>query len=125
MNKMPVITCVCMLSCFSSVQLFVTLWTVACQAPLSLGFSRQEHWSGLRCLSPGDLPDPGIEPVSPVAPALQADLLLLSHQGSPITCLSKIALNVNRTNSPIKRHRMAEWIKKTKPIDMLPTIDSF
>ena len=122
---MPVITCVCMLSCFSSVQLFVTLLTVACQAPLSLGFSRQEYWSGLPCLPPGYLPDPGIEPVSPVAPALQADLLLLSHQGSPITYLSKIALNVNRINSPIKRHRMAEWIKKTKPIDMLPTIDSF
>ena len=47
-----------------------------------MGFSRQEYWSGLPCPSPGDLPDPGIEPVSPVAPALQADSLLLSHQGS-------------------------------------------
>ena len=67
----------CMLSCFSRVLLFVTLWTVAHQAPLSRGFSRQEHWSGLPCPSPEDLPDPGIEPVSPVAPALQADSLLL------------------------------------------------
>ena len=57
-----------MLSCFSHVRLFATLWTVARQAPLSTGFSRQEHWSGLPCPSPGDLPDPGIEPVSLMSP---------------------------------------------------------
>ena len=56
----------------SHVQLFATLWTVAHQAPLSMGFSRQEYWSGLPFPSPGDLPDPGIEPRSP---ALQADAL--------------------------------------------------
>ena len=56
--------CVLMLSCFSRVQLFATLWTVACQAPLSIGFSRHEHWSGLPCPPPGDLPDPGIKHVS-------------------------------------------------------------
>ena len=56
----------------SQVQLFVTPWTVAHQAPPSMGFSRQEYWSGLPFLSPGDLPDPGIEPRSP---ALQADTL--------------------------------------------------
>ena len=55
------------------VQLFTTLWTVAHQAPLSMGFSRQEYWSGLPFPSPGDLPDPGIEPRSP---ALQTDSLL-------------------------------------------------
>ena len=49
----------------SRVQLFVTPWAVACQAPLSMGFSRQEHWSGLRFPSPGGLPDPGIKPTSP------------------------------------------------------------
>ena len=49
----------------SRVQLFVTPWTVAHQAPLSMGFSRQEYWSGLPFPSPGDLPDPGIEPGSP------------------------------------------------------------
>ena len=59
-----------MLSHFSSVQLCVTLWTVAHQAPLSMGFSRQEYWSGLPCLPPGNLPDPGIEPVSLMSPAL-------------------------------------------------------
>ena len=67
---------VCMLNHFSRVQLFVTLWPVAHQAPLSMGFSRQEYWSGLPCPPPGDLPDPGIKPGSP---ALQADSLLLSH----------------------------------------------
>ena len=46
----------CMLSHFSHVQLFATLWTVAHQAPLSMGFSRQDHWSGLPCPPPGDLP---------------------------------------------------------------------
>ena len=56
----------------SRVQLFGTPWTVARQAPLSMGFSRQESWSGLPFPSPGDLPNPGIEPGSP---ALQADAL--------------------------------------------------
>ncbi|CAI9171063.1 unnamed protein product [Rangifer tarandus platyrhynchus] len=50
------------LSCFSCVQLFVTLWTVTHQAPLSMGFSRQEYWSGLPCPSAGGLADPGTEP---------------------------------------------------------------
>ena len=56
----------------SRVQLFATPWTVAYQAPPSMGFSRQECWSGLPFPSPGDLPDPGIKPGSP---ALQADAL--------------------------------------------------
>ena len=65
--------CLYMLSHFSCVRLFATLWTIAHQAPLSMGFSRQEYWSGLPCPSSGDLPDPGIEPASLVSPALQAD----------------------------------------------------
>ena len=60
----------CVLSCFSRVQLFATPWAVARQPPLSLGFSRQEYWSGLPCLPPGDLPDPGIQPASVMSPAL-------------------------------------------------------
>ena len=60
----------CMLSCFSCVWLFFTPWTVAPQAPPSMGFSRQECWSGLPCPPPGDLPDPGNEPVSLRSPAL-------------------------------------------------------
>ena len=55
------------------------LWTVARQGPLSMGVSRQEYWFGLPCPPPGDLPNPGIEPKSPVSPALQADSLPLSH----------------------------------------------
>ena len=53
-----VYACACLLSCFSHVQLFVTLWSVACQAPLSMGFSRQEHWSGLPCPPPGESSQP-------------------------------------------------------------------
>ena len=56
----------------SRVQLFVTPWTLAYQTSLSMGFSRQEYWSGLPFPSPGDLPNPGIKPGSP---ALQADTL--------------------------------------------------
>ena len=59
-----------------------TLWTVTHQAPLSMGFSRQEYLSGLPFPSPGDLPDPGIKPVSP---ALQADSLLTEVPKKPIT----------------------------------------
>ena len=65
-------------SCFSHVRLFMTPRTVACQAPLSMELSRQEYWSGLPCLSPGELPDPGIEPMSL---ALQADPLLSEPPG--------------------------------------------
>ena len=60
---------------------FCDLRTVAHQAPLSMGFSRQEYWSGQPFPSPGDLPDSGIEPESP---AMQVDSLLLCHQGSPL-----------------------------------------
>ena len=57
---------VCVPSYFNRVQLFATLWTVAYQASQSIGFSKQECWSGLPFPSPGDLPDPGIKPVSVV-----------------------------------------------------------
>ena len=63
-----------MLSHFSRVQLFATLWTVACQAPLSMGFSRQEYWSELPCPPPGDLPKPGIEPMSLMSLLWEAQL---------------------------------------------------
>ena len=72
----------CMLSCFSSVQLFVTFWTVARQAPLPMGFSRQECWSRLPFPSPGDLLSPG--EVKPTCPVWQGSLSL-SHLGSPNT----------------------------------------
>ena len=68
------------LSLFCRLLLFATLWTVACQAPLSMGFSRQENWSDSQSPPPGASPHPGIEPTSS---ALQVDCLSLSHQGSP------------------------------------------
>ena len=73
----------CVLSHFSHVQLFVTLWTVAHQAPLSMGFSRQEYWSGLPCPPPGDLLDPGIEPITLMSPG-QAGSLSLALPGKPL-----------------------------------------
>ena len=69
----------CMLSHFSYVRLFVTLWTVPHQAPLPMEFSRQEYWSGLPLPSPEDLPDAGIKPRSP---ALQADSLPSNYLGN-------------------------------------------
>ena len=76
--------CVCMLVA-QSVQLFVTPWTVACQAPQSMECSRQEYWSELPFPFPEGLPYPEIELVSPT---LQTDYLLLSHQGSTIFCIA-------------------------------------
>ena len=61
-----------------------------------MGFSRQEHWSGLLCPTPGDLPDPGTEPMSHVSPALQVDSLALSHQGSPTKHVIVIHNSVKR-----------------------------
>ena len=82
-TKKQALVCRCMLSCFSRVQLFVTLWTVAHQAPLSMRLFRKEYWNGWLRPPPRSLPNPGIEPMSPASPALQADSLLLSHLGSP------------------------------------------
>ena len=65
-----VCVCVCVLGRFSHVQPFATPWTVAHQAPLSMGLSRQEYWSGLPCPPPGDLTNPGIKPTSLMFPAL-------------------------------------------------------
>ena len=66
----------------SRVRLFATPWTVAYQGPPSMGFSNQEYWSGLSFPSPGDLPDPGIEPGSPT---FQADALTSEPPGKPKT----------------------------------------
>ena len=76
----------------SQVWLFLTPWTVACQAPLCMKFFRQEYWSGLP-FPPGDLPNPGIEPAYPVLLHWQADSLLLSHLGSLASNLENYKLN--------------------------------
>ena len=74
---------VCMRSRFSTVWLFATLWTVAHQPPLSIGFSRQEYWSELPFPSPGDLPKLGVELASPVSPALAGGFFTTEQTGKP------------------------------------------
>ena len=87
----PLVLCSCCAVCYalllSCVWLFVTPWTVARQAPLSMGFSRQEYWSGLPCPPPGDLPNSGIKPRSPT---LQADSLLSDPPGKPMILLNTV-----------------------------------
>ena len=68
---------------FSHVQLFASPWTIVCQVPLSLEFSRQEYWGGFLFLSPGDLPDPGIEHASLAAPALTGEFFTTAPLGKP------------------------------------------
>ena len=68
----------CVLSHFSHVQFFVTLWIVAFQDPLSMVFSWQEYWSELPCLPPGNLPNPGFKPASLTSPALAGEFFITS-----------------------------------------------
>ena len=91
--------CTCVLSHFSRVWLFATLWTVAHQASLTMGFSRQEYWSGLPCPPPGDLPNPGIEPMSLKSPTLAEGFFTTSAPGEALhTCgLSLSDLIIIRT----------------------------
>ena len=94
------LTCM-MLSHFRHVQLFAILWTVACQAPLSMTFSRQEYWSGLHCPPPGDLPNLGINPTSLMSSALVGGFFTTSTTwearriswGVPISYLSLVPYN--------------------------------
>ena len=80
--------CVCSLE---SRPTLCDLWTVALQAPLPMGFSRQECWSGLLCPPPGDFPEPEIERISPVSLALQADSLLTEPAGKPtFVCILRL-----------------------------------
>ena len=76
--------CMCAQS-LSHVQLFVTSWTVACEAPLSMTYFQREYWTGLPFPPLGDLPNPGIKPASPVSPALQADATPAEPLGKPHT----------------------------------------
>ena len=87
-----------LLSYYSHIRLYVTPWTVACQAPLSMGILQQEYWSGLPCPPPGDFPHPGIESGSP---AWQAESLPLSHRSSPTKCTP-------RTNLGKSEH--SQWV---------------
>ena len=73
----------CLFSYFSQVRFFVTPWTVALQAPLSMGWSEQEHWSGLPCPPLGSLPNPGTQSMSPAAPALAGRFFATEPPGKP------------------------------------------
>ena len=105
-----------MLSCFSHVWVFATLWTMACQAPLSMGFSRREYWSELPCPPPGDLPNPGITAASLASPALAGGFwslvpprihmcllienYLLIENWTHVSCVSCIASRFSITEPP-------------------------
>ena len=78
------IICTSSVQSLGHIQLFETPWTAACQAALSVGFPRQEYWSGLPFPAPGDLPNPGIESASLSLLHWQVGSLPLRHQGSPI-----------------------------------------
>ena len=109
----------------SCIRLFATPWTIAYQAPLSIGFSRQECWSGLPFPSPGDLPNPGIEPRSP---ALQADVLPSEPPGNQkemkigyrkdicIPAFIATLFTIAKIWIQPKRPSVDEWIKKMQHI---------
>ena len=101
-----------LLSCFSCVQLFATLWTVTNQTPLSKGFSRQKYWSGLPCPPPGDLPGPGIELTS------QAGSLPLAPPGKPFIDHKRLKLT-----SQIKFSSILKQAFKRCPIYITETVD--
>ena len=92
-------SCARMLSRFSCVRLFATLWTVACQAPLFMGFSKQEYWSGLPFLSPVDLPDLGIETASLVSPVLVGGFFITEASGKPMSP-TRLPFNSSATCKP-------------------------
>ena len=94
-----VCVCTCVLSRFSFVKLFATLWTVACQIPLSMGLSRQEYWSGLPCSPPGGRPNPGIEP--------------LSH----VSYIHRHGLFTTRKNLPAMQETQVQWLGQEDPLE--------
>ena len=105
------IYCVCVWACrlsrFSHVQLFATLWAVAHQAPLSMGFSKQAYWSGLPCLPLGDLLYPGIDPKSLISPTLSD--VFFYQKGHPRS-LSILCVVFNCFFSLSYRHTYAQYI---------------
>ena len=91
------------ISCFSHVWLFATLWTIARQAPLSLRFSREEYWSGLPCPPPGDLPTQGLNPYLYVSYTGRWVLYNYHHQGSPYYYLEET--KVQKPHKQLKRSK--------------------
>ena len=134
---MCVCVCVCVLArarMLSHIWLFVTPWTVAHQAPLSMGFPRQEYWSGLPFSSPGTLPDPGIEPTSLVSPALAGRFFTINPTAKPIFYIYRerrrergrmlvlwLSLNLKRRSYPSLKdlsyvHKKSGKVKKWKSL---------
>ena len=113
-----------MLSRFSHVQPSSTLWTEACQAPLPMGFSRQEYWSGLPFPSPRDIPNPGIKPRSP---ALQAESLASEPPGKPThskatsKCLGMFYSNISFHGTP----KFSAFSRETIPRDSFQRLGSY
>ena len=115
------------LSHFSHVQLFATPWTIALQAPLSMGFSRQEYWRGLPCPPPGDLPNPGMEPASLMSPALAGRFSTTSAMWEALTCYLKSSFysstSLNTIFSSVKlcmrTFSEEKWYKTLKISDIL------
>ena len=97
--------CACMLGNLSHDQLFVILWTLTFQAPLSMGFFRQEYWSGLPCPSPGDLPDPGTEP-----PPLMSPLLA----GRFFTISTTWEAQVSHTDTKLKKEKFVFLVMRSQ-----------
>ena len=108
-----------MLSCLSRVQLFVTPWTAACQAPLSVGFSRQEYWSGQPFPSPGDLPGPGFEPLFLMSPALVGGFFTIEPLGRPLFIYSHAHSVIKTTSSGRERSSVAA---SAKSLQSCPTL---
>ena len=120
----PIHYALCMLTCFSRVQLFLTQWTVAHSEPLSSGFSRQKYWTGLPCPPPGDLPNLGIKPTSLTSPALAGGLSTTSatwEAYAPCVCAKLLQLCLTLcspmdTSPPgssvhrILQARILEWV---------------
>ena len=100
-HRLPEFAQVCSVLSCSIVSNSATPWTVAHQAPLSIGFSRQEYWSRLPCPPPGDLPNPGVKPRSP---ALQADCLPSEPLGKP--CPSLVFSNYEITYHLCSEHQL-------------------
>ena len=121
------LTLCCGPSRFSCVRLFATLWTVALHVPLSMGFSRQEYWSGLPCPPPGDLPDPGTEPVSLMFPAFADGLFTpLVPPGKPYPVFSNISIHPHLlpTPHPIRLYLFSKLFRPSPSTSMIENTNS-
>ena len=113
-----------MLSHFSHIQLFATPWTVACQPPLAIGFSRQKYWTGLPCSLPGDLPDPGIKPVPFICPAVAGVFFTTSTPGKPcliINTLKQVSPFLLLLLQSVPTQRPKEYLENAHPNRSLPS----